>query len=191
MFHYHILQVIANLLFHPRLHLYKVQDRVLLWMDHQSKAKVRIVTDHNCHYGYFTTYTGTWFFKRVSDRKFLVSSTIHAGAKATEDTVSLRDCFLYFGYLAKVQDGEGDSAIYEKRIEDKLVSQRKAELIRKAILTVDQTKGKWKADPAPRRNPSWSQKRKRVETPDSGSSFDLEEEDMGGDSMQLCEGDDA
>lgn len=127
--------------------------------------------DHHCRYGYFTTYTRKWFIKRVSDRKFLVSSTIHADAK--------------------VKDGEGDSAVYEKRIGDKLVSQRKAELVRKAILTVDQTKGKWKVDPAPRRNPSRSQKRKRVETPDSGSSFDLEEEDMGGDSMQLCGGDDA
>lgn len=146
--------------------------------------------DHNCRYGYFTTHTRTWFLKRVSNRKFLVSKAVNAGAKASEDTVSLRECFLYFGYLAKVKDGEGDLVIYEKRIGKKLVSQRKAELIRKAILTVNQTKGKWKADPAPRRNPSRSNKRKSVETTDSGSSFDLEEEDMGGYRMQLCEGDD-
>lgn len=90
-----------------------------------------------------------------------------------------------------MKDGEEDSTIYEKRIGKKLASQRKAKLIRKAILTVDQTKGKWKADPAPRRNPSRAQKRKRLETPDSGSSFDSDEEDQGGDSMELCEGDDA
>lgn len=142
--------------------------------------------DHRCRYGYFTTYMRTWFLKRVSDRKFLVSKAIHAGAKASEDTVSLRKCFLYFGYLAKVKDGEGDSVIYEKRIGDKLVSQRKAELIRKTILTANQTKGKWKADPAPRRNPSRSNKRKRKNSSDSGDQSEQNnwQEGEGGNSAQ-------
>lgn len=97
--------------------------------------------DHHCRYGYFTTYTRTWFFKRVSDRNFQVSSIIHADTKATGSSVSLRECFLYFGYLAKVKDGEEDSAIYKKRIGKKLVSPREPKLIRKAILTVEPDQG--------------------------------------------------
>lgn len=98
----------------------------------------------------------------------------------------MRECFLYSGYLAKVKDGEGDSVIYEKRIGDKLASQRKAELIRKAILTVNQTKGKWKADPAPRRNPSRSNKRKRKDSSDSGDQSEQNnwQEGEGGNSAQ-------
>ena len=115
-----------------------------------------------------------------------MSKAIHADAKASEDTGSLRECFLYSGYLAKVKDGEGDSVIYEKRIGDKLASQRKAELIRKAILTVNQTKGKWKADLAPRRNPSRSNKRKRKDSSDSGDQSEQNnwQEGEGGNSAQ-------
>lgn len=79
--------------------------------------------DYHSRYGFMTTHGRTWFVKRASDNRFLVSKPIKADDKATDDSLSLRECFLFFGHLAR-EKGEGEEPmLYKKRIGLKLVSQ--------------------------------------------------------------------
>lgn len=78
--------------------------------------------DFYCRYGFFTTHDHTWFVNRDSDNHFLVSKAIKANNKATEDALSLRECFLFFGHLAGEKSREEGLALYGKRTGDKLMS---------------------------------------------------------------------
>lgn len=63
------------------------------------------------------------------------------GCQSNREYCLVERVFLVLRAPGEVKNGEEDSAIYEKRIGNNLVSQMKTELLSKAILTVDQTKG--------------------------------------------------
>lgn len=131
--------------------------------------------DFYCRYGFLTTHGRTWFVKRARDNHFLVSKGIKADSKATEDSLSLRECFLFFGHLARVRRGSGKSW---------WVSQCNSRA-HKAMLTLDQTTRKG-ANYFPR--PLFNRPGKRIRKDSSDSGDQLEQntwqEGEGGDGAQ-------
>ncbi|OKL59675.1 hypothetical protein UA08_05275 [Talaromyces atroroseus] len=54
---------------------------------------------YNCRYGFFTTYKGTCFLKRVAANKFLYSSAVRCSQASSPREVSVREAFLFLAAM--------------------------------------------------------------------------------------------